>query len=103
MGEIRPKKCEPRELTKDQLDAAGLSALRYPPWAKAGRWHAPKRWGSRWYSAAFARRKARAARGSSICAGQPISMMGRCSMLATAKPPAPQGHGGQTGKSDSRL
>ena len=36
MGEIRPKKCEPRELTKDQLAAAGgwaaaASALHHRP------------------------------------------------------------------------
>ena len=33
MGEIRPKECEPRELTKDQL--AGVELLRGRPNARA--------------------------------------------------------------------
>ena len=39
MGEIRPKKCEPRELTKDQLEGSGggtawrnLVAVLMPVW-----------------------------------------------------------------------
>ena len=35
MGEIRPKECEPRELTKDQLAAAGAGQAR--AWAPRAR------------------------------------------------------------------